>query len=209
MQELQFFPELTFALVTGIVSAFIYSLIHGLYLYIKWSRTRRYFLQKITSSILHLKYEIATILDIDPIDSEDHPMTYPEFIHEIRNTEINPGQYEKINYAIKYVERKIEEERMEALAASAGFGPRDFHTTDKLLQNIGVFLSSYYWLRNETSEPTVSNKLTNKLIDILDAAEQTHFHDDALNKIDKWQKKRQLLRFSKIIPDFPHEQHFR
>lgn len=185
--------DLIFALVIGITSAFVYSLIQGLYLYFCWSRTLRFFLSEIRGVIMNLDYYVMTILDINPIYDikfeTDHLMTHEEFISEIEDMIISGKQYERLNNAMKYTRDKIEKTRKEALTIPT-FTSKDFHAVDKFIMEISMFLSSYSWLNEEISKPDISDKLKRRLIDILNIAEEDLFPNNFLDKIKNWHKRK-------------------
>lgn len=185
--------DLIFALITGIASAFMYSLIQGLYLYFRWIRTRRFFLSEIGGTITYLDYYVMSILDINPIyDNEfeaDHLMTHEEYILEIEGMSISSKQYERLNNALKYTRDKIEKVRKEALTIPT-FSSNDFHAVDKFIMKISMFLSSYSWLCQEVTKPDISDKLKRKLIDILNIAEENPFPNNFLDRIKNWQKRK-------------------
>lgn len=187
--------DIIFALIIGIISAFIYSLIQGLYLYFRWSRTRRFFLSEIRVAITYLDYYVTTILDINPIyDTEfetDHLMTHEEFISEIETTDISCKQYERLNNVLKYTRDKIEKARKESLTIPI-FTSKDFHAVDKFIMKISMFLSSYSWLGKEIIKPDTSDKLKRKLIDILNVAEENPFPNNFFDRIKNWQRRKSL-----------------
>ena len=185
--------DIIFALLTGITSAVIYSLIQALYLYFRWSRTRRFFLSEIKESITYLDYYVKTILDINPIyDTEyesDHLMDHEEFISEIESLKINKQQYERLNNVLKYTRNKIEKARKEALTIPT-FTSKDFHAIDKFIMEVSMFLSSYSLTSEEINDLDISNRLKRKLIDILNIAEENPFPNNFLDNIRNWQRRK-------------------
>ncbi|MDP2683736.1 MAG: hypothetical protein Q8P20_01640 [bacterium] len=196
------------ALVVGITSAFVYSMIQGLYLYFRWVRTRRFFLSEIKGSIMYLDYYVTTILNINPIyETEfetDHLMTHEEFISEIQNIVIDKEQFERLNNALKHTREKIEKARKEALLIPT-FTSRDFHAVDKFVMEISMFLSSYSWLNEEISKSEISDKLKNKLIKILNIAKENIFPNNFLDKIRQWRNRRKLFNSKHRYKKFKKE----
>jgi deoxyhypusine synthase len=145
---------------------------------------------------MYLDYYVTNILDINPIyDTEfetDHLMTHDEFISEIQNIVISQKQYERLNNALKHTRDKIEKARKEALLMPT-FTSKDFHAVDKFVMEISMFLSSYSWLNEEIFKPEISDKLKNKLIRILNIAEENIFPNNFLDKVRQWYNRRKLF----------------
>lgn len=179
-------------LLIGLASAVIYSFIQGCYLYFRWIRTRRFFLSEIRGAILHVNYYVATILDINMIyETEyetDHLMDHEEFISEVESLEINDQQYKKINKALQHVKDKIESSRIQAIAVP-GFISKNFHAVDKIIMQLGNFISFYSFV----DENDDLNFLKIRLIEILNTVEENPFPNNFLDNVKNWQNRKTLL----------------
>jgi|GEM_PF-4714432 len=200
--------NLVFALVTGLASAIIYSVIQEVFLYFRWIKTRRFLLSEISSKILTLSTSILDILDINPIYDNgletDHLMSNEEFISKIETLDIDCQQYEQINNAFTNISNKIKNARKEALVIPT-FSSKDFHLVDRIIMKIGDFTSSYYWLHDEiensendaVENKEINNDLKRKLIDIIKTAKEKIFTNNYLDRIIKWKNRRKYQKHKK------------
>lgn len=185
---------IAFALLTGLTSAVIYSLIQGCYRYFQWSRTKYFFTWEIRTSMTYMDYYVATILDIETIYTEygeEHLITHEEFIAEVESVQISKGQYKKLNHIIKNTKSKIETLRKEALSVPTFTSP-DFHAVDKFLIELNNLLSYYSWVEDDSDDSSVDRRLKGKLVSILNAAEKNPFHEGLLDNLWKWYRLRNL-----------------
>ncbi len=162
-------------------------------MYFQWNRTRRFFLSEIRGAITYLDYYVTSILDINPIYDDgfetDHLMTHEEFISEIENMNINSKRFERLDSALKYTRDKIEKARKEALTIPT-FTSNDFHAVDKFLMKVSMFLSFYSWSSDEIDKPNISKELKQKLISVLNTAEENPFPNNLLDRVKKWQERK-------------------
>jgi hypothetical protein len=188
--------EIILALLTGITSAVIYSLVQACYLYFRWAKTKRFFTQEIRALMLYTGYYVATILDIETIITteyeEDHLLTHEEFITEIKFTQISNEQYKRLSKIIEETKSRIETLRKDALSVPI-FMSSDFHAVDKFLRELGDFLSFYSWVKDESSDQDNDNRLKEKIVNFLNTAETNPFCSGFFDNLWKWY---QIKKFS-------------
>lgn len=181
--------DIILALITGIISAFIYSLIQGAYSYFRWANTLRFFLSQIRDEMRLIDYNILVILDINPIYSteyeKDHLMTDEEFFEEIASMDIRKEQYVRLYKMIKETKMRMETLRKEALALPI-FTSKDFHTIDKYIFDLGNYLSSYCLLSEEIIEPKIQEKIKSKLIGVIKKSKADPFATTLIRRIEKY-----------------------
>lgn len=192
--------ETVFALITGIVSAVMYSFIQACYSYLTWNRTRGFFLQSISGTKTLIGYNTSIILGIDVIyetKEGERLVSHEEFIDIIESKDIKPDQFERLNKVISATKDKIESLRKEALSIPT-FSSRDFHAVDRFIMELGNFNSAYYFFVEELNDdPTLSDSLKEKLIVILNMAEERFFTHNLLDNVSKWLNRRKFRKIMK------------
>jgi len=181
-----FIKNISFSLLTGIVSAVFYSAIQGIYVYFKWLKTRNYFISKIKENMTLVSYHLITILDINPIyETEfesDHLMTDDEFFSLIKEKNITNIQWSNINKLIQQTTNLITEKRKEGFLIPT-YTTRDFHAVDSFIDEMSSFISSYYWLKNELNDSNITNRLKTKLLNIVKLSKENPFPNKFLDRI--------------------------
>ena len=178
--------EISFALLTGIVSAVFYSAIQSVYKYIKWLKTKRYFISRIRNQITSINYNLMTILDIDAIyETEfepDHLIEDHEFVSKIESMEITGKQWDSIDKLIKLTKERIAEKTKEGLLVST-YTSTDFHSVDSLTNKMQDFTSTYSWLDQDLDNPDVVKNLKEKLLVIVTLPKLNPFPNKPIDRI--------------------------
>lgn len=191
--------EITFALITGIVSAVIYSLIQAGYSYIRWARTRDFFRQDI-SNVKHLiDYNVYLILNIDVVVEneydDEHGLEHEELMDAIKSAEVSSTQLEQLNKLIQKAKEKIESKRRKALSIPT-FSSKDFHAVDKFIMELGHFTTAYYFFFEELDDdPELTESLKTKLIGILNLSRESLFTRNKFDDLINWSRRRKFRQF--------------
>jgi hypothetical protein len=157
--------DILFSLLTGIVSAFAYSVIQLVWQKHNWQKTKKYFESKIHGQRYLSNYEILNTLQIDPTDGNDGPRSDEEIIEEILDMKINDKQFDRLYRAFRMAIENMERYRAQALAIPV-FTPEDFHQVDKELGLLGDYAFAYGFCRPIDEHPEMKDKLKERLIAI-------------------------------------------
>ena len=181
-----------YAILAGLISAVVYSLIQGCYFYFRWSRTRHFFIGEISTAMTYVDYHMANILNIETIYNteyeEDHLITNEEFVDEIKSTDISAEQYKRLVRSIENTKDKIEALRKEALSVQT-FKSSDFHATDRFLFELSNFLSYYSWVEDDPCNSDADQRLKEKLVCVFNATKEKPFHNSFLDNLWKWYRR--------------------
>lgn len=184
--------EIILSLVTGLVSAVVYSLIQWIFLFLRWNRTKKYFQTQISHAILSIKCHIVEILSIETIfntgEEVDHLLTDEELIEEVNLTKVTYGQFSKINLSLRQTKERVEQFRKESLAVPT-FSSSDFHKVDDVLRELNHFTLFYSWLSEEVDDNDTQKRLKQMLIDVLVVSDKKVFPNERLDKIHNWVKR--------------------
>lgn len=198
--------DIIIALLTGVVSAFIYSAIQQVISYFQWEKTRNYYISEIRNAAVLINYYILDILNIDSIYDDgfesDHLITNEELMQEIDDVNIDGEQLKKLNKALKYTSQKIRMIRKDALLVPI-FSSKDFHMADRIINEINRFTSSYSWLSEEIEKKDVSDRFKSKLIDIIKVVEDGKNNVNFLDKIARWRRRMKYKRSIKVKDNLP------
>lgn len=161
-----FIAEALFSLLTGIISAFIYSLILIQWEKKKWQRTRKEFLSKIKGERYLANYEILNILDIDPITDEDGLLDKDDVADIIRDLPITDEQYKYLDKRLRMTVDNVERLRAQALSIST-FIPDDFHKIDSELKVLEDYIFTFFMSQPLRENQEMEEKLKDRLISIV------------------------------------------
>lgn len=132
--------QILFSLLTGITSAFFYSLVENYLLESKWRKTKDYFEKKIISEIESISFLISITLDMEKTLSSTGVESRVDVIEiEINKKNFTLEEFKSLENGLEIFTKKVEILRKEALLLPT-FTSNNFHSVDELVKQCENFV---------------------------------------------------------------------